>query len=204
MNKLILVLAFASLAFSFSFGDMGGKGGMPSFSSLGHLTGGDSSDDHNHGAHSMSLPISGGGDDMHCMMTECAAPTQACASDSACEDSQNCVQDCDKKYDDEHSQDYCKSQCCSGLIDNKPFQDLANCNAQCMIKSNTFPFSCYGNECKTQFAACQNNKDCQEAINCGNTCFGDEDCMKECNSKIPSKIYLDLYECTNECFSKHM
>lgn len=216
MNKLILVLAFASLAFSFSFGDMsdfgGKKGGMPSMPSMGSFGNmggnGDSKDAHHGGMSDMMSNINSqfghAGDSIKCIMTECSAQIQACESDDDCKSTNNCVQECEKNYEDGDAQNYCKSDCASDMLDNKPFQNLANCQGECFVKGGVFPFTCFGNECKSQWSACQNDKDCQKAIDCGNTCFGDEDCMKECGNKIPGRLASNLFQCSAECFANHM
>jgi len=46
------------------------------------------------------------------------------------------------------------------MEDNQPFQDLADCSTDCFVKSGTFPFTCYANECKDEFSECHADKEC--------------------------------------------
>mmetsp|Transcript_36608 Transcript_36608/g.32821 ORF Transcript_36608/g.32821 Transcript_36608/m.32821 type:complete len:94 (+) Transcript_36608:448-729(+) len=89
------------------------------------------------------------------------------------------------------------------MEDNEPFQDLANCSGECFVKSGTFPFTCYDNECKDEWNECKSDKDCKKAIACSNTCFGDEDCQKDCSDKISGDIAEKFFTCSLKCFSNH-
>ena len=207
MYKVILVLALFGSAFSFSMPSFGGNGGMPSFGSFG---GKGSSEDKggmpsfgsmgNKIKSNVNSQMADAEKGMKCVMSSCSSQISACDADSDCKSTEQCVQNCNQEYENnEKEQDYCKSSCASDMEDNTAFQNLANCSGKCMESAGVMPFTCLSGKCSSQWSSCQANKSCAKAIACSNTCFGDEDCMKDCAEKIPGQLASSLFSCVGEC-----
>mmetsp|Transcript_4799 Transcript_4799/g.6874 ORF Transcript_4799/g.6874 Transcript_4799/m.6874 type:complete len:218 (+) Transcript_4799:64-717(+) len=209
MNKIILVLALAGLSCAFNFGghsmdsmkmpsfggDSDGGMKMPSFGGNG-----------GHGMPSMSSMQNNMNQQMknaekagECFMSQCSSQISTCQKDDDCKETMECTMNCQKEYKEQDKVESCQAGCASDMADNDAFQAVANCDGKCLIKAGVFPFTCFGDQCASEFSDCQNDKTCSEALACSNTCFGDEDCFKSCSSDVSGKVGQALFSCVTKC-----